>query len=135
MTASTRRSSPLIGTAVLAALVALALLALLGGAQHAQAATGLKTCVLLPNEQDPPGDKPTYNFTLKQKGASCSTAKKVLKAFHACRSAKSYRCTRKVLGTWQCTGKKTSSTALIFYASFSCTSGARRVTGQYQQNT
>lgn len=134
MTASIRRSSSHTGIAVLAAIIALALIAVVGGAQPAQAA-GLKSCVLLPNEQDPPGDKPTYNFTLKQKGASCSTAKKVLKAFHACRSAKSYRCTRKVLGTWRCTGRKTSSTALIFYASFSCTSGARRVTGQYQQNT
>lgn len=131
MTAHARRSSLLAGIALIAALTALAMTV---GAQNAESAT-LKSCVMLPREQDPPGSKPTYNLTLKSKGASCAVAKRVMKAFHRCRAETAFRCTKKVLTNWRCTGKKTSSTPLIFYASFTCSWGPRRVTSSYQQNT
>jgi hypothetical protein len=122
---------------LLAALMLLAVSAALAmtiGAQQAQSAS-YKPCSLSEREQDPPGGAPTYNLSLKQQRTSCATAKKVMKAFHACRDRTAYRCTRKVLARWTCSARKDSSTALIFYGSFTCTWGARRVKSSYQQNT
>jgi hypothetical protein len=39
------------------------------------------------------------------------------------------------LSIWTCKGKKQSSTPVLFYATFTCTAGARRVKSSYQQNT
>jgi hypothetical protein len=129
--APTRRGSLL---AVLALLAASAALAMTIGVQQAQSAS-YKPCSLSEREQDPPGTRPTYNLSLKQQHTTCATAKKVMKAFHACRPSTSYRCTKKVLARWTCSGRKDSSTALIFYGSFTCTWGKRRVQSSYQQNT
>jgi hypothetical protein len=126
-----RRSSLPAGIVLITALAALLLTV---GAQPAQSAA-LKPCVLLPSLQEPPGDKPTYNLGLKEAGTTCTVAKKVMTAFHKCRATKAYRCTRKVLVHWTCTGKKSSTMPLIFYASFTCTWGPRRITSSYQQNT
>ena len=79
--------------------------------------------------------KPAYNLTVKRSGVSCATAKKVVGAFHRCRSASSASCKKKLLGHWRCTGKKESSTPLLFYATLNCTYGKRRVRSSYQQNT
>lgn len=92
-------------------------------------------CRLSEREQYPRGGKPTYNLTLKQKRTRCTTAKKVMVAFHKCRAKKSYRCTKKVLRRWKCTGKKDSSISTQFYGSFTCSWSVRRVHGSYQQNT
>ncbi len=94
-----------------------------------------RKCRLSEREQYPRGGKPTYNLTLKQKRTTCKTAKKVVVAFHKCRSKKSYRCTKKVLRRWKCVGKQDSSIATQFYASFTCRWSVRRVHGSYQQNT
>jgi hypothetical protein len=128
MIAPTRRPVPL---AVLVA--ALAALAPMLAAQSAQAAS-YASCRLSERDQDPPGETPTYNLTLKRQRTSCATARKVMHAFHDCRPKRGYRCTRKVLTRWICTGRKDSGTALILYASFTCTWGARRVRSSYQQN-
>jgi hypothetical protein len=111
-------------------------LAMAVGAAPASAAT-YKKCSLTQREQQPGGTKPkpTYNLSLRQQRTSCTTAKRVMKAFHACRALTSYRCTKKVLSHWSCTGRKTSSAAGIFVASYTCTWGSRRVRGTYQQNT
>ena len=121
---------------ILPAIAAAAALAMTTGAQNAQSAS-YKKCRLSQSEQYPKGTKPkpTYNLMLKAQGTSCATAKKVMKAFHKCRSASDYQCTRKLLTHWTCTGKKDSSTAQIFYANFTCTWGARGVKSSYQQNT
>jgi hypothetical protein len=121
---------------ILPAIVAAAALAMTIGAQDAQSAS-YKKCTLSPSEQYPKGTKPkpTYNLTLKAQSTACATAKKVMKAFHKCRSAADYQCTRKVLAHWTCTGRKDSSTAEIFYANFTCTWGKRGVKSSYQQNT
>lgn len=105
------------------------------GAGPAQAAT-YKKCGLTQREQQPSGTKPkpTYNLTLKQQRTTCATAKQVMKAFHSCRALTSYRCTKRVRTHWSCSARKTSSTTGIFYATFTCTWGARRVQSSYQQN-
>jgi hypothetical protein len=117
------------------AALAAAALAMTIGAAPAQAAS-YRTCTLSQREQQPGGTtpKPTYNLSLEQQGTACSTARKVMKAFHGCRSLTSYRCTKKVLTHWSCTGRKTSSATGIFTATYTCTWGKRRVRGTYQQN-
>jgi hypothetical protein len=116
--------------------IAATALAMTIAAQNAQSASYRK-CTLSQSEQYPKGTKPkpTYNLTLKAQGTSCTTAKKVMKAFHKCRSAAAYQCSRKVLTRWTCTGKKDSSTTEIFYANFTCKWGTRGVKSSYQQNT
>lgn len=126
------RSSPF---AILAVFAAFAALALTLGAQDAAAASKYKKCSLSERDQDPPGSKPTYNLTLKRIGTSCTTAKKVMRAFHRCRSAKAVGCRKRVLSRWTCTAKRTSRTATIFYARYTCKWGKRRVQSTYQQNT
>lgn len=110
-------------------------LALAAGIAPARAAT-YQRCSLTQSEQQPTGakPKPTYNLTLQRQVSTCTTAKRVMKAFHSCRALTSYRCTRKVLERWTCTGRKTSSASGIFYATYTCTWGSRRVRGTYQQN-
>jgi hypothetical protein len=124
-----RRVAPVVLVAALAALV-------LGFcAQHAPAAAAYKPCGLTESEQQPRGGKPTYVFTLRQQRTTCVVAKRVAKAFHACRATADYRCTKRLLAHWRCTGRKDSSTAQLLYANFTCTWGPRRVTSKYQQNT
>lgn len=130
MIAVTRRTSPLIALAVLAALLAIVMAV---GAQSAQSAA-YKTCNLSEREQQPPGGKPTYNLLVKELGVSCTTAKKVVKAFQGCRAKTEFVCTKKLLTSWRCSGRKDSSTPVLFYASFTCTSGRRRVKSSYQQS-
>jgi hypothetical protein len=129
MTLSQRRGA-LLAVLLLAASAAL----LVTGAVPARSAT-TRTCQLSSSDQDPPGDVPTYNLTLKAKGSSCTTAKKVMKAFHKCRSATGYVCKKRLLAHWTCSGRKTSGTPVLFYANFTCKWGTRRVTSSYQQNT
>ena len=118
-------------------LVALTLIAALAaivtaiGAQTAQSAT---RCSLSASERYPKVTKPTYNLTVKVSGTSCATGKRVIKAYHACRSVAGVRCTRKVLKSWSCTGKKTSTIPTQFEASVTCKYGSRRVDSTFQQN-
>ena len=132
MTASIRRPILLGGVAAIAILVGF--LATIG-APSAQSAS-LRSCSLTASEQYPrEATKPTYNLSLKQRGTTCATAKRVMNAFHRCRSVSGYRCTRKVLRTWTCTGRKVSSSAVQFDGSFTCKRGDRLVRSTYQQNT
>ena len=126
-----RRSSPL---AVLVAVVAFAALALALGAPAASAAS-YRSCSLSERDQDPPGSRPTYNLTLKRIGTSCTTAKRVMRTFHSCRSRTAVNCSKRLLSRWRCSARKTSSTDTIFYARFTCKAGTRRVQSTYQQNT
>jgi hypothetical protein len=125
-----RRRAALLTSVVAAALAALALAA----APPAPAAAA-KTCALSGADQQPAGGKPTYNLALTAKKTACATARKVMRAFHACRATTAVTCSRKVLSSWTCTGRKTADTTTIFYATLSCRSGAKRVTSSYQQNT
>lgn len=127
----TRRSSVFIAIAMLAALAAFAMAV---GPQDASAAA-YKKCRLSDRDRDPPGEKPTYNLTLKQQKTRCATAKKVMRAFHRCRSKSSYKCTKRVLRRWRCSSRKTSSIATQFNATFTCKWGKRRVRSSFQQYT
>ena len=86
-------------------------------------------------DRDPPGAKPTYNLTLRRQVTSCKTAKKVMYAFHKCRSKTRYTCTKRLLSHWRCTGKRESSIPTQFNANFTCKWGTRRVRSSYQQYT
>lgn len=130
MIAPSRRSSPL---TILAVIAAAGTLAMTVGARTAWSAP-YTPCSLSSGEQDPPGDKPTYNLSLKRQNTTCTTAKKVMNAFHRCRSKSGYRCT-KVLTRWSCNGRKDSSIDVEFYGTFTCRSGSRRVKSSYQQKT
>lgn len=114
--------------------VLLAVFALAAGAGPAPAAA-YKPCGLTESEQQPRGGTPTYVFSVRQQRTTCATAKRVAKAFHACRATADYRCTKRLLSHWSCTGRKDSSTAQLLYARFTCTWGPRRVMSTYQQNT
>ncbi|HUR86791.1 MAG TPA: hypothetical protein VMY78_15765 [Solirubrobacteraceae bacterium] len=116
----------------LAIAASVAALAALFGAPSAGAAA---SCGLRGADARPPDGRPTYNMTLQQTKTRCTTARKVMKAFHACRSPQEAGCSRKVLTNWACTGRKTSSIPTLFYGTFTCKWGSRRVTGTYQQNT
>lgn len=117
--------------ALLGALIALAATFSAGSAQAAT----LKSCALSDSYAQPSSGKPTYNLTVKRSGATCSTAKKVVDAFHKCRSTTSASCRKTLLKHWRCTGKKESSTSTLFYGTFNCTYGKRRVRSSFQQNT
>jgi hypothetical protein len=122
-----RRSSPI------AAVAAAMLLTLVVCASHAQAAT-YKKCMLSESQQQPAGGVPTYNFTLKQRHTTCATAAKVMRAFHTCRAKSGATCTKRLLSHWSCKGAKTSSLAVLFYAKFTCSYGARRVMSTFEQD-
>lgn len=119
------------GALVGALLVIVALLA--PGA--AQAAT-YAPCKLSLADHDPPGRTSAYDLTVAKRRTTCATAKKVMRAFHRCRTESSYRCPRKVLGAWRCTGRKRATTlAHTYRGSFTCRRGLARVRSGYLQNT
>jgi len=97
-------------------------------------AVSYTSCALSDSDADPTGEQPTYNLTVKRSGVSCATAKQVVDAFHRCRSASASSCTKTLLDRWRCTGKKESSTSLLFYGTLNCKDGERRVRSSYQQN-
>jgi hypothetical protein len=118
--------------ALVAAAAALAMAFTVPAAQSAS----LKTCVLTSKDQYPAGGKPTYNTSLKAQAVPCATATKVMRAFQKCRAKGAVSCSKKVLGTWRCTGKSESTNPVTkdFTAGFTCKSGARAVKGAYQQD-
>ncbi len=130
MFAPIRSRSLLTAVTMLVALVAVTLMS----ASSASAAT-YRTCTLSERDRDPPGQKPTYNLTLKHQKTTCRTAKKVMNAFHRCRSQTSFTCTKRLLSRWTCSARRTSSIPTQFNATFTCKWGSRRVRSTYQQFT
>ncbi|MEA2190469.1 MAG: hypothetical protein QOI73_590 [Solirubrobacteraceae bacterium] len=94
----------------------------------------LGSCALSDADADPSGEQPTFNLTVRRSGVSCAAAKRVVAAFHRCRSKASASCAKQLFGHWRCTGEKESSTPLLFYGTFACTDGSRRIRSSYQQN-
>ena len=107
--------------------------ALLLAAAPADAA--YSTCRLASSDQQPRSGKPTYNLKLQEQGTSCTTAKRVMRAYHGCRSRTGLTCSRRLLSRWTCTARRTSRSSVQFYASYTCRGGSARVKGTYQQNT
>jgi hypothetical protein len=91
------------------------------------------SCKLPP---DGKGFGPTYLLSLKTTQTSCSQGKAVVKAFHACATAKSPkgRCEKKVLG-YSCTERRGAAIPTQFDAKTSCRKGAARVDFTYTQFT
>ena len=107
--------------------------------QSAHAAAPARTCVLSPTAQQPPGGTPAYALTVSQRNTSCTTATKVMQAFHRCRGEGRSRCAKPILaGRWRCTGESRHGPSLGLpvarHGSFTCRRGARHVQGTYQEN-
>ncbi len=121
--------------AALVLLSALAVLALSMCTPDARSAS-YKPCVLTGKDQYPAGGKPQYNTSLKAQKVPCATAKKVMRAFHGCRSKSSPKCSRKVLRSWRCSGRVVDRNPATkdFDGEFTCKSGGRAVKSTYQQN-
>lgn len=130
MTALPRRSTLLAALALTAALAALAMTI---GAQHADAASYTSCSMSALLKYNPDRTKPTYNLTLKKKNTTCTTAKKVMKAYHSCRAKRSIKCNHKVRTHWSCSATRTSNSESRFNARFTCSWGNRRVRSTYQQ--
>ncbi len=117
-----------------AAAVAVAVaVALTAGAESAHAKSATARCGLSPSERLPANDKPTYVLSLTRAGTSCGTAKRVARAFHACRSTTGTRCARRLAGSWRCSARRSVSAARLFDAELICRSGRRRVRSSYHQ--
>lgn len=99
-------------------------------------AASYRSCILTSKDQYPAGGKPTYNTSLAARGASCTTAKQVMRAFHTCHPKRSTRCAHRVLRRWRCSAKKDATNPVTkdFTARFTCRSGTRTVKGSYQQD-
>lgn len=114
------------------------LLAIAAQSQTAHAAAPTKRCVLTPRAQQPPGGTPAYALTVSARATACTTATRVMQAFHRCRGEGGSRCARPILGRWRCTGQSRTGPSLGLpvarYGTFACRSRGRRVTGTYQEN-
>ena len=112
---------------LLLALAAVAVLAAI------PAGASAATCKL---PSDGKGFGPTYLLSLKTTKTSCSQGKAVVKAFHACATAKSPkgRCAKKVRG-YTCTERRGAGIPTQFDAQVTCRKGAARVEFAYTQFT
>jgi len=128
--ASTRRRASLAALALTAALAALAMAI---GTSHVDAASYTECSMSAGLKYNPNRTKPTYHLKLWKKNTSCTTAKKVMKSYHACRRKNSVVCNEKVRNNWTCTASRTSSNDQRFNAKFTCRWGDRRVKSTYQQ--
>jgi hypothetical protein len=111
------------------------LLALLATAAVAAipASASAATCKLPP---DGKGFGPTYLLSLKTTKTSCTKGKAVVKAFHACATAKSPKghCAKKVL-RYTCTERRGAAIPTQFDAKTSCRRGKAKVDFTYTQFT
>jgi hypothetical protein len=118
---------------VAAAIATLAAAVLLGlGAQSAGAAT---SCHLSSYEQRHLGT--SYVLNVKVKKVGCAKAKKVVKAYHACRHkhGKAGKCTKKVSGGWKCSDKRFDVISTQYDAKTTCKKGTARIFSTYTQFT
>ena len=81
------------------------------------------------------GDERSYGTTYVTKisvsGASCRTARKVVRAFHACRPGKAGRCSG-VLG-YHCSESRFNKSSLSYDSRVTCHKGGRTVKHTYTQ--
>jgi hypothetical protein len=85
---------------------------------------------------DGKGFGPTYLLTLKTAKTSCAKGKAVVKAFHACATAKGPKghCAKQVLG-YTCTERRGAAIPTQFDARATCRKGKVRVSFAYTQFT
>jgi hypothetical protein len=79
----------------------------------------------------------SYVLNVKVKGVGCAKAKKVVKAYHACRHehGKAGKCARKVSGGWKCSDKRFDKIPTQYDAHMTCKKGTARIFSTYTQNT
>ncbi|MFL5847244.1 MAG: hypothetical protein ACJ762_21415 [Solirubrobacteraceae bacterium] len=96
------------------------------------AAAQARNCPIAPSESGSFGV--TYVLKITATGTTCGKAKKLVRAFHACRKAHGIqgRCTKKVLG-YSCSEQRTTTTTQMS-GKVSCKYGSRRVVHYYSQN-
>ncbi len=134
LTPTPHRTATRAFTATLVAALTFALVATPAQAAPAPAAK-YSWCSLSQRDHDPPGRTSAYALQVYAKRVSCPAAIAVMKGFHRCRTESWYRCPRKVLGRWRCTGWKRPSGKPRFSGRFVCASGRRRVKSRYEQDT
>ncbi len=119
--------------ALLVSLLTLLALPIAAGARPTAAAA--RTCSLTSAEKKT-ALGPTYTLKLKARGTSCGRAKRVVKAFHACRHAhgKAGKCSKKARG-YRCSEKRADVIPTQYDAHVICKKGSRRVTTDYEQFT
>jgi hypothetical protein len=78
----------------------------------------------------------TYVLTLRVRVTKCGDAKRVVRAYHACRhrQGRAGRCTGKVLG-YRCSERRLDQSPTQYDARARCTKGGREVFHIYTQNT
>jgi hypothetical protein len=123
-------------SALLVTVTAIVLATAFTTAPRAQAAAN-HPCAMSERDQDPPGGTAAFNLTVTERGTPCATAKTVMRAFHRCRTDAGARCLHRVLRTWTCNGRRVAGgprgLPTLYFGTFRCRSGARRVESGYQQ--
>jgi hypothetical protein len=76
----------------------------------------------------------SYVTSIAAKGVSCGKARKVVKAYHACRRTPKGKCGRKVLGFKCREGRRQTVPGVQFSVGVSCTKGSAKVNSSYTQN-
>gem|GEM_PF-2631050 len=104
-------------------------------AAPAGAAVRYKPCKLSVAEQESPGGTSAFELTVTASATSCTMAKRVMTAFHRCRTESRVGCATKVLKTWRCSGRRLASSPREFLASFDCARGKGRIKSTYWQET
>ncbi len=124
---------PKLVAAVIAAFAAALLVAL---AAQPSVAAATKSCHLSSSEQNGHLGT-TYVLNVKVKKVGCTKAKKVIKAYHACRHehGKAGKCSRKVSGGWKCSDKRFDKIPTQYDAHATCKKGTARIFSTYTQNT
>jgi hypothetical protein len=124
-----------ISIALAAALAAVSLLALTGSAAGSVATASSTHCSLTTKEQRHLGA--SYVTSLKVSHVSCKKGKKVIKAFHECRTANGKpqgKCNSDVLG-YNCTEHRFDAVPGVQYNSrVTCSRGSKVVKSTYTQN-
>jgi len=116
----------MIRTALALAAASLALLAPTA-ADAAPTAQASKAC----STGDGEGFGTTYVLSIKASGVSCRKAKRVVKAFHACRPGKSGRCSR--VDGWSCSENRFNRSNTQYSSRVTCRKGGKVVKHTYTQ--
>jgi len=80
---------------------------------------------------------PTYTTLLTVTKASCTTGKRLVRAYYKCRLAnggKDGRCRKRVLG-YSCTERRTNVISTQYDSRVTCSNGSRRIVHAYTQFT
>ena len=76
----------------------------------------------------------TYVTSIRASGTSCRRAKRVIKAYHACRPGRAGRCGRRVRG-YRCNEGTRDRSPVAYDARVTCRNGGNVVKHAYTQNT